>query len=276
MSALDRFFHQISTLPPAPRVVGDLLARLEDADVDLREIAALVSRDPVLVAKMLRMANSSYYGLSGTIGSADDAIKLLGLNQVQVIVITCSVASAFAQIKGFSLTDFWRKSFLVALIARALAARAGLSPGVAFTAGLMHAIGQLMIHSGFPQAGAELEVVAAEGDFRARRAAEEEVLGTDHCQIGAELARRWNFPPAIIEAIEYYAQPTAAGAGPLARLVFAAAVIAHAIERKDDVAAAITALPPEVVAPLPLDPEKLGSQIEGFKALVSEVAQVLG
>jgi HD-like signal output (HDOD) protein len=276
MSALDRFFHQISTLPPAPRVVGDLLARLEDSDVDLRDIAQLVSRDPVLVAKMLRMANSSYYGVSGTVGSVDDAIKLLGLNQVQVIVITCSVASAFAQIKGFSLTDFWRKSFLVALIARALAARAGQNAGVAFTAGLMHAMGQLMIHTGFPQAGAELEVVAAEGDFRARRAAEEEVLGTDHCQIGAELARRWNFPAPIIEAIEFYAQPTASGAGPLARVVFVAAVIAHAIERKEDVALAIAGLPPEVTAALALDPDKLTAQIEGFRALVSEVAQVLG
>lgn len=276
MSALDRFFHQISTLPPAPRVVGDLLARLEDPNVDLREIAELVSRDPVLVAKMLRMANSSYYGVSGTIGNADDAIKLLGLNQVQVIVITCSVASAFSPIKGFSLTDFWRKSFLVALIARALAARAGLNSGLAFTAGLMHAIGQLLIHSGFPQAGAELEVVADEGDFSARRAAEEEVLGTDHCQIGAELARRWNFPTAITEAIESYAQPAAAGAGALAKLIFAAAVIAQAIERKEDVAVAISTLPPHVAAPLPLDPEKLGPQIEGFKALVSEVAQVLG
>jgi len=276
MSALDRFFHQISTLPPAPRVVGELLARLEDADVDLREIAELVGRDPVLVAKMLRMANSSYYGVSGTIGSVDDSIKLLGLNQVQVIVITCSVASAFAQIKGFSLTEFWRKSFLVALIARSLAPRVGQNPGVAFTAGLMHAIGQLMIHSGFPQAGAELEVVAAEGDFRARRAAEEEVLGTDHCQIGAELARRWNFPAPIVAAIEFYAQPGAPDAGPLARLVFVAAVIASAIERKDDVAAAIAALPLDVAGPLALDPEKLGPQIEGFKALVSEVAQVLG
>lgn len=276
MSALDRFFHQISTLPPAPRVVGDLLARLEDSDVDLRDIAQLVSRDPVLVAKMLRMANSSYYGVSGTVGSVDDAIKLLGLNQVQVIVITCSVASAFAQIKGFSLTDFWRKSFLVALIARALAARAGQNAGVAFTAGLMHAMGQLMIHTGFPQAGAELEVVAAEGDFRARRDAEEEVLGTDHCQIGAELARRWNFPAPIIEAIEFYAQPTAPGAGPLARVVFVAAVIAHAIERKEDAALAIAGLPPEVTAALALDPEKLTAQIEGFRALVSEVAQVLG
>ncbi len=276
MSALDRFFHQISTLPPAPRVVGELLARLEDADVDLRDIAELVGRDPVLVAKMLRMANSSYYGVSGTIGSVDDAIKLLGLNQVQVIVITCSVASAFAQIKGFSLTEFWRKSFLVALIARSLAPRMGQNPGVAFTAGLMHAIGQLMIHSGFPQAGAELEVVAAEGDFRARRTAEEEVLGTDHCQIGAELARRWNFPAPIVAAIEFYAHPGSPDAGPLARLIYVAAVIASAIERQEDVATAIAALPLEVAGPLALDPERLGPQIEGFKALVSEVAQVLG
>ncbi len=276
MSALDRFFHQISTLPPAPRVVGDLLARLEDADVDLRDIAELVSRDPVLVAKMLRMANSSYYGLSGTIGSVDDAIKLLGLNQVQVIVITCSVSSAFAQIKGFSLTEFWRKSFLVALIARSLAPRAGQKPGLAFTAGLMHAIGQLLIHTGFPHAGAELEVVAAEGDFRARRAAEEEVLGTDHCQIGAELARRWNFPAPIVDAIEYYAQPSATGAGALARLIYVAAVITTAMERKEDITQAISSVPLEVAGPFALDPEKLEQQIEGFKALVSEVAQVLG
>jgi len=275
MSALDRFFSQTSMLPPAPRVVSDLLARLENPNADLKSIANMLSRDPVLVAKILRMANSSYYGVPGTIGSVDDALQLLGLLQVQVIVITCGVAGAFSNVKGLSLVQFWRASLLAALIARALATRTTQNPNLAFTAALMHGIGQLLIHSSFPEAGEELDKAVDQGDFQGRRMAEHEVLGVDHCEIGGELARRWNLPAPIVNAIRYYAEPEAKAAEPLARLTHVAATIAHAINREEDTEAAIAAIPPAAMRALAIDAETLQSQVEGFKSLVGEVAGML-
>jgi putative nucleotidyltransferase with HDIG domain len=275
MSALDRFFDQTSMLPPAPRVVSDLIARFDDPRVDIRTISNMLSRDPVLVAKILRMANSSYYGVSGTIGSVDDAVKLLGLIQVQVIVITCGVAGGFSKVKGLSLAEFWKTSLLAGFIARALAMQTTQNPNLAFTAGLMHNIGQLLIHIGFPEAGVELEQSGEQGDFNRRRLAEKEVLGVDHCEIGAELARRWNFPATIAEAIRYYADPDAEGANPLARLIFVAATIAHALARDVDVNAAIAAIPPETTRILAIDPSSLLSQVENFRSLVAEVVNTL-
>jgi putative nucleotidyltransferase with HDIG domain len=275
MSALDRFFDQTSMLPPAPRVVSDLIARFDDPRVDIRTISNMLSRDPVLVAKILRMANSSYYGVSGTIGSVDDAVKLLGLIQVQVIVITCGVAGGFSKVKGLSLAEFWKTSLLAGFIARALAMQTTQNPNLAFTAGLMHNIGQLLIHIGFPEAGVELEKTAEQGDFNRRRLAEKEVLGVDHCEIGAELARRWNFPATIVEGIRYYAEPDVEGASPLARLIFVAATIAHALTREVDVNAAIAAIPPATMHALAIDPSSLPKQVEGFRNLVAEVANTL-
>jgi HD-like signal output (HDOD) protein len=278
MSALDRFFDQTSMLPPAPRVVSDLIARFDDPRVDIRTISNMLSRDPVLVAKILRMANSSYYGVSGTIGSVDDAVKLLGLIQVQVIVITCGVAGGFSKVKGLSLAEFWKTSLLAGFIAQTLATQTTQTtqnPNLAFTAGLMHNIGQLLIHIGFPEAGDELEKSAEQGDFNRRRLAEKEVLGVDHCEIGAELARRWNFPAPIVEAIRHYADPDAEGATSLAGLIFVAATIAHALAREVDVNAAIAAIPAATMRALAIDPSSLPKQVEGFRNLVAEVANAL-
>lgn len=275
MTPLDRFFSQTSMLPPAPRVVSDLLARLEDPNVDIKSVGNMLSRDPVLVAKILRMANSSYYGVPGTIGSVDRALQLLGLLQVQVIVITCGVAGAFSNVKGLSLAHFWRTSLLAALVARALAVGTALNPNLAFTAALMHGIGQLLIHSSFPEAGEELDQAVDQADIQGRRMAEHEVLGVDHCEIGAELARRWSLPASIINAIRYYAEPESKDAEPLARLTYVATMLAHTIESEGNSDAAIAAVPPAAMRALAIDADALRNHVDGFKAMVGEVADML-
>lgn len=275
MSALERFFVQTSMLPPVPKVVSELLDKLDDPNADIHTIAQSLSRDQVLVAKVLRMANSSYYGVSGTIGNVDDAIKMLGLIQVQIIVITCGVSGAFAKVKGLQLGQFWRSSLLAGMIARFLAVETRENPGFAFTAGLMHSIGQLLIHAGFPEVGAELERSSAQHNLLERRDAEKEILGVDHQEIGAELARRWNFPLPIQRAIRFYLDPDSTEAAPLSRLVFIAAMIAQSLEQGADITQAIAALPPASVRGLDLDEEKLTGHIEHFSSLVADVASIV-
>ncbi len=128
-------------LPPLPSVVLDLIASLGQEELSAAQIAAKISRDPALVAKTLRLANSSFYARGRQVGTIAEAITVLDLRTVRAAVMAAGLAGSFPRQPGFDHDAFWRHSFGSALWAQALADELRRDDGdLAFTVGLLHEV----------------------------------------------------------------------------------------------------------------------------------------
>jgi HD-like signal output (HDOD) protein len=199
---------QPGKLPTIPKVAQQLIASFSSDDVSVNEIASQLTADPALSAKLLRLANSAYFHVSRTIGTVESALQMLGFVMVRNLVLGNSVAGAFKHIPGVDLKQFWRYNLYTACSARWLAHRADFNSDLVFTLGLMHGIGQLQMHAVMPQAVAPLDQQMSVLDA-GRAALESQTFGFDHTQVSAELARVWNFPQPLIDALRQVAQPLA-------------------------------------------------------------------
>ena len=178
---------------------------IDDPDSSMADIAKAVSQDPSFTVRLLRVANSSFYGFSSSIDTVDKAVSVIGTSRIRSLALSMSVASSFAGLPNdlVSMDNFWRHSLYCAVIARILARRAGkCDPEAVFTAGLLHDIGELVIFNRLPEQAKEalLHVLDSVDDLPVFEA-ERQAMGFDHAQVGAELARQWNLPPLLTECI---------------------------------------------------------------------------
>lgn len=203
---LDALFQNPTALPTAPKVVEELISSFDKASVSTEEIAKKLSTDPVLSAKLLRLANSAYYHVSRSIGTVEDAVLMLGFVTVRTLVISSGLVSGFKTVPGLDLRQFWRYSLHTAVSAKWIAKQTGENTDLAFTIGMMHAIGQLVIHAAMPEQALALDKVAGPMDAR-RLDAEQASLGYTFADVGAELARRWKFPTTFSETISAFPDP---------------------------------------------------------------------
>lgn len=220
----------VQKLPSLPGIVVDILESFNNEEVNVHTLAHKVARDQALAARVLRVANSPFFGLSGQIGSISEAVSVLGFNNLRGLVMAAAIIDSFPRTKqGFDWMAFWRHGIGAGVCARVLAKRAGLNPETAFTAGLLHDIGRLVMEVYFPQACAQVPW-SGEGSTAEVLAAERAALGLDHAGLGGVVAKRWHFPRAIREAIELH--HVAAGAGQdktLTDVVYVANLFAHAL-----------------------------------------------
>jgi HD-like signal output (HDOD) protein len=203
---LDALFQNPTALPTAPKVVEELISSFDKASVSTEEIAKKLSTDPVLSAKLLRLANSAYYHVSRSIGTVEDAVLMLGFVTVRTLVISSGLVSGFKTVPGLDLKQFWKYSLHTAVSAKWIAKKTKENTDLAFTIGMMHAIGQLVIHSAAPEQAMALDKVAGPMDAR-RLDAEQASLGYTFADVGAELAKRWKFPAAFSETILAFPEP---------------------------------------------------------------------
>jgi HD-like signal output (HDOD) protein len=177
------------------------------------------------------MSNSAYFGCSRSIKTVEDAVALIGLENVETLVVASGVTTTFNNVPGMDLHRFWQHSLVTASIARQISHDLGLHAGTAYIAGLLHSIGQLPIHLVFPAAGAQVLQTCRGQNVLERKNIEQSILGIDHCQIGEILAKMWNFPEEILCVIRHYADPFKADACSLAPVVYAAVHIASDFEQ---------------------------------------------
>ena len=183
----------------------------EDPDATFDEIRRLIDCDPALASRILKVVNSSFYGLRGQIQSIDRAILLLGLNAVKNIAIAASVHKLFTPNHSrthFPLRDLWTHSIAVAAGARLLAENTGLATGdEVFLAGLVHDIGIIIeLQTCGPQFNQVIELLL-EADTLTFRQAEERVLGATHETFGGALCKAWHFPQNIEHAASFHHRP---------------------------------------------------------------------
>jgi HD-like signal output (HDOD) protein len=193
--ALDEVIRRIHDLPSLPAVVAELLSSMAQEDVDLHYLSGRIALDQALTAKTLRLANSSFYGMPSKVNSIQQAMSVLGLHSVRTLVMACGVISAVPPAAGSALDFdlFWRQA-----IATAVWARAGPSsapePDTAFTAGLLHNLGTLVLATRFPQGTWQCQHGARRHADASVADAELAVFGVDHAHTGSALAAHWRFP----------------------------------------------------------------------------------
>lgn len=227
--------HGLQDLPSLPAVVMELLGSIDQEDVDISVLARKVSLDQALTAKTLRLANSPSSGLQVRVTTIQQAITFLGFQATRNLITTAAVTGCFpvGTCPGFDHRAFWRHSIATAACARVLARRMRLNQDFAFTAGLLHDIGRLVLVTSYPaQYGAVL--TQRQQDDRDLRDVEREILGVDHVMAGSALAEHWQFSDTMQHAIAYHHEPAAPGAGFLATIVHVANAIVHALDLARD------------------------------------------
>ncbi len=208
---LQQLLGQVNHLPSVPTLYLDMVEQLQHPDVSLGDLAATVSQDIAMTAKILKLVNSSYFGLRRPITNAEEAVAYLGVNTLKTLVLCIH---AFSQFEGqptgaFSLDQLWSHSLHVAAVAKRIAQSESPSPSLAeeaFVAGLLHDAGQLVLAANLgPQYDRVLEHARAEPASLER--AETSAFGTNHAEIGGYLLGLWGLPVPVVEAIALHHHP---------------------------------------------------------------------
>lgn len=244
---IEALLQRPNALPVAPKVVQELIASFSNDHVAIDEISHTISADPVLSAKLLRLANSAYFHVSRSVDSVDKAVVMLGFVTVRTLVISSGLVNGFKGTPGLDLKQFWRYCLLTSVAAKWLASQTEQNSDMAFTAGMTHAIGQLVMHTGMPEDAAKLDN-SINPLSTARLAAERAVFGYGYSDVGAELAARWKFPESLCTTIRAVPHPLAGEPfNAMAGIVHLAAWAARAEAR---IAASGDALPVDVIGKL--------------------------
>lgn len=202
--------NSITSIAALPEVTAKILSTVEDPKSNAQQLHKIVSHDPALVTRILKVVNSAFYGLPGQVASIERAIVMLGLNAVKNIAVAASLGQMFRGTKlceGFTAKDLWTHCVAVACIARDLARQAKLPiADEAFLAGMIHDIGLLVSLQVYPE---KLQIVCCEAQSSSRKFCEieREVIGVDHEQLGMALCEKWSFPKSCQLVAGFHHEP---------------------------------------------------------------------
>jgi HD-like signal output (HDOD) protein len=208
---------QIDRLPAAPHLYHELSGLCGSPDAHVHQIAAVIERDPAMATRVMQLASSSFFASDAPVDTIGAAVARVGLEMISGLALASYALLAFGTVaRGFALDAFQQHALDVALRARAAVTDRSLA-GPAYTAGLVHDIGKLVIAALLPTRHAEIQREQAES--RSSTAlAERAVLGTTHAELGAYLLGLWGLPMAIIEAVAAHNNPIAPASPLLAAL----------------------------------------------------------
>lgn len=204
----------VGELVSLPEVVLRIDEMVNDDEASADEIARVISQDPGLSARLLKIANSPMYGSMRQIDSIRCAVTILGNIQIRDLILSATATRAFEGIPNdiISVADFWHHSLFCALLAHSLAHQSKKTNADAlFTAGLLHDIGHLIMFNRIPQEELAAIMLTAQGEATQDLLdAERELLGFDHTEVGAQLAQQWHLPELIVECIALHHHPAKA------------------------------------------------------------------
>jgi len=217
-------------LPSLPEVVSYLMRSLKDERADADTIAHHINSDPAIVTRLLAAANSVASGMSTRIHSTKQAFIVLGADRVTSIVLASALSYRY-DMRGSSFDSrlLWRHSIGVACSAQVLAEQIGINPDLAFTGGLVHDIGQLLMFIANPINYVEALELHHHHDELSLIAAERSQFGYDHSEAGRSLALCWKLPAEIVDAIAAHHEPDAQGSE-IGDLIHVSEVLSHALD----------------------------------------------
>ena len=210
---LESLLSRIAEIPTLPTTVLRVMQMIEDPFCSSSDLARVIQADPALAAKVLKLANSSYYGFRQKIANVPQAVTLLGFATLKNALLSAAVFDLFRlNGTGFDLPALWVHSVTAATAAKLLAKRARYPQGEkAFTAALLHDVGKIVLARFLPQALTEV-VDAVQTEGLAMYDAERKVIGLAHPALGAWVLGKWGLPSPIVEAVEFHHHPTRAQA----------------------------------------------------------------
>jgi putative nucleotidyltransferase with HDIG domain len=278
LNPVKRYLDGVVNLPPAPMLVTDLLALFGKSDCDIDQVVEMISYEPSLTAQILRDSNSVFFG--GEQPSADifEAVTRLGFYQVYCMVVSLvgsRTKSMEGAGKGLNVDQLWRHSVSAAVGASVVAEDAGQTKAVAFTAGLLHDIGKLVLASSEKEAYARAIQKAREQGVLLC-AVERSVFVIDHAELGGELMQRWKLPEDIAAAVRYHHDLD--GAGPhktLTAVVQVGDMIAHQLNGEDLAATDLLIPPTAALDGLQITPERLSQYVAEAQAEVEKIKGML-
>lgn len=265
---------KVKNLPPVSQAALKLVNLLEQASISNDDVVQVIKCDNVLTAKLLRACNSPYFGLAEPVATVDQAVLILGHQQILHIVLTLAFGNTMiVTLPAYAAeaSALWQHSLVTATAAEIVAAEAydlKIEAPVAFTVGLLHDIGKLAMSQGLtPELQAQIRD-RINNENLSRLAAEKLVTGTDHAEVGACLLKSWRLPAEIIEAVGYHHQPPLVPQVKLSAITHLANALAHRacpMAGEDATAGEVNL---EVAAALSIDE----SRLEGLVSTVHEAA----
>lgn len=216
MKSQNALFDKLSTinnLPTLPHILLNLIEACNRDAQDLNGIAALVSKDPALSARILKLVNSAYFGLPRKVEAIDQAVEIVGIHGIRNVAISACVYDAFPKQQGegegaFNLKEFWWHALRCALLAKHMAVELGVcQPDEAFLAGLLHDIGKAVLWVNFGNTYDQL--LTTSGNDKDLLLTQEVNLGATHAEVGAWLLEHWRLAPWIVDCVGYHHETTA-------------------------------------------------------------------
>jgi putative nucleotidyltransferase with HDIG domain len=200
--SLDQAIAAIQQLPNLPSTTRVVLGYLNDDDADINHVVHAIAGDQGLVARVLRIANSPFYGLANQVQTIHEAVIVLGFSNLRLVVTAAMMtAQKFpGLVAGAGVRTLFRHSIAVAIVASAIGRSNKLNPNQLFLTGILHDIGKLALMATYPALYAEVQSLRETGDYLTADA-EAQVFGFNHAAIGAALCRHWHLPEAIAQAI---------------------------------------------------------------------------
>lgn len=219
---IEQLADALENVQAARPVAMRVLQLADDPDADARQVAACIEQDPILVAQVLRLANSAAFGMARQVKTTQIAVAILGFSTIRSMAIM--VASGLRNLKHPAPKGFWEHSASVAAACSVVSRQFGVSPGDGFAIGLIHDIGTPMLNSVDPVTYATISADAVDDGVLCVREAEE--FGLSHAHAAASVLSNWSFPETLVEAISDHhldAAPITAES----RLLSAGDAIAH-------------------------------------------------
>lgn len=196
-----------SQLPTIPAVAVEIVSLVQQPDLAMDTLADAIMRDPALAARVLKTANSGFYGRPRSVTRVRDAVVVLGLRSVKTLALGFSLVGDLRRQTpdGADHTHIWQRSLLTAAAARSLGLRTGKGADDAFLGGLLHLIGVIALDQGMADHRRLAQL--ADCDLSRLRSLERANYGFDHAEAGAALAEKWNLPEALVAAIRLFPRP---------------------------------------------------------------------
>lgn len=207
---LEQITKRIQALPPLPNSAMQVIALTRNSETDIKDLISVISQDPALAANILRQANSSYYGYARRISSLPEAVIILGFQTIQGLAMASALSPLLkTPLVGYGMDQegLWRHSLFTAMASKRLCKRLRLPFGdIAFTAGLLHDIGKLILTIYIQEVGLFILKKIDQGNLTYREL-EEKIIGFDHATVGGFIAQQWNLPDDLVEAITNHHTP---------------------------------------------------------------------
>ena len=202
----------VKSFPSMPGAAVKLLVLMDDPDINVSQIEAILGQDPGLMANILKLANSAYFGMPSKVGSIKQAVVLLGLKRLmQIVIASCVSAIIDKPVAGYDLPpgELWHHSIGVSVAAEGLMKELNIEAAEEiFTAALLHDVGKLVVGEFIDNDIKKIEAALSQGiSFET---AENMMLGTNHADIGAEILTQWSLPSVIVNAVRWHHSPESA------------------------------------------------------------------